>query len=108
MKSRVRTEYAAGVSFRSVERRPPASALAATNPRSRSEFTVKGESSTISFFGASEAESEALPMEVEVVWAEADVATSHPAKTENRLRDFTVEASADLGCGVLGAVMDGG
>src|SRR6266540_4060854 len=42
MNSRLITEYAAGVSRRSVARRPPASALAAAKPVSRSELTSNG------------------------------------------------------------------
>src|SRR5262245_50270398 len=42
MNSRLMTEYAAGVSRKSVASRPPASALVAAKPVSRSVLTVKG------------------------------------------------------------------
>src|SRR5438067_12770178 len=42
MNSRLMTGYAAGGSRRSVARRPPASALAAAKPVSRSELTSNG------------------------------------------------------------------
>ena len=48
MNSRVITEYEAGVSRRSVARRPPASELDAAKPVSLSVFTVNGDNCTAS------------------------------------------------------------
>src|SRR5687768_12240826 len=56
MNSRVMTEYATGVSRRSVASRPPAIELAAAKPVSRLVFTSKGESLMASSLAGSAAE----------------------------------------------------